>query len=95
VTDAVVLSTSADTVVLVIRSGQTTKQALCRSRDILARVNARVCGVLLNAADLKSADYYYYYEYKGKYGSHYYQADATPDEEESQETSARATSTSA
>ena len=66
VTDAVVLSPRVDSVVLVIRSGQTTKQALRRSRDILMQVNARVTGVLLNAVDLSSPDYYYYYEYQGK-----------------------------
>ena len=81
VTDAVLLSPWADTVILVIRSGQTTKQALRRARDILMRVNARVSGVLLNAADLKSADYYYYYEYRGKYGNRYYQADETETQE--------------
>ena len=42
----------ADAVVLVIRSGQTTKQALRRARDLLLQVNARVAGVLLNAVDL-------------------------------------------
>ncbi len=73
VTDAVVLSTKADAVVLVIRSGQTTKGALRRSREILMQVNAKVAGVLLNAVDLTSPDYYYYYEYQGKYGSRYYQ----------------------
>ena len=78
VTDAVILSTRADTVVLVIRSGQTTKQALRRARDLLSSVNARISGVLLNAADLRSPDYYYYYEYQGKYGSRYYQADERP-----------------
>jgi len=72
VTDAVVLSPRADATILVIRSGQTTKQALRRSRDILVQVNAHVAGVLLNAVDLTSPDYYYYYEYQGKY-SHYYQ----------------------
>jgi Mrp family chromosome partitioning ATPase len=72
VTDAVVLSPRADATILVIRSGQTTKQALCRSRDILMQVNAHVAGVLLNAVDLTSPDYYYHYEYQGKY-SHYYQ----------------------
>jgi polysaccharide biosynthesis transport protein len=71
VTDAVVLSPRADAVVLVIRSGQTTKQALRRSRDILAQVNAKVVGVLLNAVDLSSPDYYYYYEYQGKYAGYY------------------------
>ncbi len=72
VTDAVVLSPRADATILVIRSGQTTKQALRRSRDILMQVNAHVAGVLLNAVDLTSPDYYYYYEYQGKY-THYYQ----------------------
>jgi len=96
VTDAVILSTRADTVVLVIRSGQTTKQALRRARDILMRVNARISGVLLNAADLSSPDYYYYYEYQGKYGSRYYQSDE-PSEDGliSQEAGHKATSTSA
>jgi succinoglycan biosynthesis transport protein ExoP len=75
VTDAVVLSPRADATILVIRSGQTTKQALRRSRDILMQVNAHVAGVLLNAVDLTSPDYYYYYEYQGKYGL-YYQEDA-------------------
>ncbi len=72
VTDAVIMATRADTVVLVIRSGQTTRQALQRSRDLLAQVNARMAGVLLNAADLDSADYRYHYEYQGKYGDRYY-----------------------
>ncbi len=74
VTDAVVLSPRADATILVIRSGQTTKQALRRARDILMQVNAHVAGVLLNAVDLTSPDYYYYYEYQGKYG-HYYHED--------------------
>ena len=54
VTDAVVFRQRVDSVVLVIRSGKTTKQALRRSRDILMQVNARVTGVLLNAVDLSS-----------------------------------------
>src|SRR5216684_2618742 len=52
VTDAVVLSPRADATILVIRSGQTTKPALRRARDILMQVNAHVAGVLLNAVDL-------------------------------------------
>jgi succinoglycan biosynthesis transport protein ExoP len=80
VTDAVVLSPRADAIVLVIRSGQTTKQALRRSRDILMQVNAKVAGVLLNAVDLSSPDYYYYYEYQGKY-SRYYRDDEGSDDD--------------
>jgi succinoglycan biosynthesis transport protein ExoP len=86
VTDAVVLSPRADATILVIRSGQTTKQALRRARDILMQVNAHVAGILLNAVDLTSPDYYYYYEYQGKYG-HYYQEDA-PDGEKGPESKA-------
>ena len=74
VTDAVVLSPRVDAIILVIRSGQTTRQALRRARDILMQVNAHITGVLLNAVDLTSPDYYYYYEYQGKY-SEYYQED--------------------
>src|SRR6202023_243299 len=81
VTDAVVLSPRADAVLLVIRSGQTTKQALRRSRDILTQVNAKVVGVLLNAVDLSSPDYYYYYEYQGKYARYYREEDSEHDED--------------
>jgi capsular exopolysaccharide synthesis family protein len=82
VTDAVVMSTAADAVVLVIRSGHTTKPALRRARDILLQVNARVCGVLVNAVDLNSPDYYYHYEYQGKYGHGYYQEDGASNADE-------------
>jgi succinoglycan biosynthesis transport protein ExoP len=90
VTDAVIMSTRADAVVLVIRSGQTTKQALRRSRELLMQVNARVSGVLLNAVDLSSPDYYYYYEYQGKYGQRYYQEDDSAEEAASAVTSSSA-----
>ncbi|MFZ0958839.1 MAG: polysaccharide biosynthesis tyrosine autokinase [Candidatus Sulfotelmatobacter sp.] len=94
VTDAVVLSPRADAIVLVIRSGSTTKQALRRSRDILMQVNARVSGVLLNAVDLSSPDYYYYYEYQGKYAQ-YYRDDGESSDEEDPEAEPPASSSSA
>ena len=80
VTDAVVLSQRVDAIILVIRANKTTKQALRRSRDILMQVNARITGVLLNAVDLTSPDYYYYYEYQGKYHDSYYRDDIEPGE---------------
>jgi polysaccharide biosynthesis transport protein len=85
VTDAVVLSPRADAIVLVIRSGQTTKQALRRSRDVLMQVNAKVSGVLLNAVDLSSPDYYYYYEYQGKYSRYYRDDEGCGDEAQENE----------
>jgi Mrp family chromosome partitioning ATPase len=83
----VVLSPRVDSIVLVIRSGQTTKQALRRSRDVLMQVNAKVSGVLLNAVDLSSPDYYYYYEYQGKYSRYYRDEADGSDEGDSQESS--------
>jgi hypothetical protein len=49
-----------------------------------------VAGVLLNAVDLNSPDYYYYYEYQGKYGHRYYDEDM-----ESETDSVRAASSGA
>ncbi len=75
VTDAVVMATRADTVILVIRAGGTTKHALKQARDILLQVNARVSGVLLNAVNLGSPDYYSYYGRMGKSAGSYYRED--------------------
>ena len=75
VTDAVLLSVQADSVILVIRSGQTTKQALRRARQLLAYVNSKIMGVVVNAMDLNTSDYYYYYGYYGKKYGYYYKSD--------------------
>ncbi len=71
VTDAVVLSPEADRVILVARSGQTTKPALRRACGLLLQVNAKVMGIVLNALNLHSADGYYY-SYGGRYAQRYY-----------------------
>jgi Mrp family chromosome partitioning ATPase len=78
VTDAVVLSPEADRVILVVRSGQTTKPALRYACDLLVQVNAKVMGVVLNALNLRSADPYYYY-YGGLNARHYYDEDSPQD----------------
>jgi len=77
VTDAVALSVVADSVILVIRSGCTSKEALRRARDILLRVNAKVTGVVVNAADLRAPDLHHYYYSGGNYASHYYDDSTT------------------
>lgn len=71
VTDAVVLSPYADAVIMVVRSGQTTKDAVRRTRDTLYQVNATIMGIVMNAVDLRSPDLYYYYYYS-KRGNGYY-----------------------
>jgi capsular exopolysaccharide synthesis family protein len=70
-TDAVILSVLVDGVLLVVRSGETPKEAFTRTRDLLASVKCRVLGVVLNAVDSSAPDYYYsyrYYPYSYSYG---------------------------
>jgi capsular exopolysaccharide synthesis family protein len=70
-TDAVILSVQVDGVLLVVRSGETPKEAFTRTRDLLASVKCRVLGVVLNAVDSNAPDYYYsyrYYPYSYGYG---------------------------
>ena len=62
-TDAVILSALVDGVLLVVRSGQTPKEAFTRTRDLLTSVKSHVLGVVLNAVDSSSPDYYYSYRY--------------------------------
>lgn len=65
VTDAVILSREADAVVLVIRQGKSSKPVVRRARDLLVRSGAPLSGILLNAVDISSPDYYGYYGYSG------------------------------
>jgi polysaccharide biosynthesis transport protein len=62
-TDAVILSALVDGVLLVVRSGETPKEAFTRTRDLLQGVKSRLLGVVLNAVDSRSPDYYYSYRY--------------------------------
>jgi capsular exopolysaccharide synthesis family protein len=70
-TDAVIVSVQTDGVLLVVRSGETPKEAFTRTRDLLNSVKCRILGVVLNAVDSRSPDYYYsyrYYPYSYGYG---------------------------
>ena len=70
-TDAVIISVQTDGVLLVVRSGETPKEAFTRTRDLLISVKCRMLGVVLNAVDPSAPDYYYsyrYYPYSYGYG---------------------------
>jgi polysaccharide biosynthesis transport protein len=71
VTDARILGTMADGVVLVIKGGSTPKEAVRRTKRLLQEVHAHVVGTLLNNVDVHSADYYYYAKYYYGYGKKY------------------------
>ena len=66
-TDAVRMSVEADSVILVIRSGQIARDTFLRAQDLLRRVNARVAGFVLNGAELDSSDFRYYYSYHSQH----------------------------
>jgi Mrp family chromosome partitioning ATPase len=72
VTDGVLLATMSDATLLVARAATTSKVALRRVRDMLAQVDARLLGVVLNAADFNQPDRYYYSYRYGRYGRYGY-----------------------
>ncbi len=75
VTDAAILSTRVDGVILVIASGFVNRREVQRAITLLRNVNSRILGVLLNGLDIKKiyGSYYYYFHYYQYY--YYYGAD--------------------
>ena len=67
VTDALVLATQVDGVVLVLDFGEVTRDAAKQTKELLEKVKANILGVVLNKIDMeKEAQYYpYYYYYYG------------------------------
>jgi capsular exopolysaccharide synthesis family protein len=63
VTDGVILARLSDAVALVMRHGGVSKHIVRRSRDLLLRAGSPLTGIILNAVDLSSPDYYGYYGY--------------------------------
>jgi capsular exopolysaccharide synthesis family protein len=77
VTDATILSTLVEGVVLVAASGSTPRGALVRTCKILESAGAHILGTVLNKLDLRNQGYYggygyYYYYYKGYYSKQPY-----------------------
>jgi len=70
VTDAVVLATKADAVVLVMKGHGTPRELVRLARDRLALAGARLLGVVVNNVDLAWGDLYFYDDY--------YRDDQTP-----------------
>ncbi|MGD0730959.1 MAG: polysaccharide biosynthesis tyrosine autokinase [Terracidiphilus sp.] len=70
--DAGVISSMTDVVLLVVRSSKTGRQTLIRARDALSRANCRRVGIIFNDLATHSADHYAYYGYYGSKYSDYY-----------------------
>ena len=61
VTDAQVLSTKADGVLLVVRAGSTKREMVFNSVDLIKKVQGKVIGTVLNGVQKNKKDYYNYY----------------------------------
>jgi tyrosine-protein kinase Etk/Wzc len=72
VTDAAILSTLVDGVILVIKAHQTHREAIKRAKNLLDNAEAKIFGSLLNGVNIKKTYgtnyYYYYYHYYQYYG---------------------------
>ena len=62
VTDAQVLSTKADGVLLIVRAGSTKREMVFNSVDLIKKVQGKVIGTVLNGVENKKNNYYYYGE---------------------------------
>lgn len=68
-TDAAVLASELDGVLLVCRAGRTKRAALAQASEALARVNAHILGVTVNRLTERTSAGYYYRYYGDYYGS--------------------------
>lgn len=67
VTDAVILGTRVDSVLLVSRAGSTRRNQLKSAVERFREVNANMAGVVLNRVTASSGDYYAYYYRRSYY----------------------------
>jgi capsular exopolysaccharide synthesis family protein len=72
VSDAKILCPMVDAAVLVVRAGQTMRDALREARRMLSPVASTSLGVILNCFDIEKHSYRYYYYRSKKYGYYNY-----------------------
>jgi capsular exopolysaccharide synthesis family protein len=70
-TDASILSTMVDGVVLVVHGGRSSRAVVRRAKQQLLDVGAHIFGIVLNNVKLESQDYYY----SGYYSRYYTESD--------------------
>ncbi len=68
-TDASILSTMVDGVMLVVHGGRSSRAVVRRAKQQLVDVGANIFGIVLNNVKLESQDYYYYAGYYSRYYS--------------------------
>lgn len=68
VTDALVLATQVDGVVLILDFGKVPREAAKQAKELLEKVKANILGVVLNKIDMEKEGQYYPYYYYYYYG---------------------------
>ena len=76
VTDGVLVGAIVDGVLLVVHGGQSSRDVVRRSKQLLQDVGAKIFGVVLNKVDLRPHDYYYNRYYRQGYYGHEADADS-------------------
>ncbi len=67
--DPLIISQKTDGVIIVVKSGNTQKEAAREARRLLDGVNAKILGVVLNSIDQSTMRYSHYYNYHKYYYS--------------------------
>ncbi len=80
-TDASILSTFVDGVILVIHGGRSSRAVVRRAKQQLLDIGAHIFGVVLNNVKVEKSQDYYYSGYYGYYKSGYYTSDEEPAEQ--------------
>jgi len=68
VTDALVLATQVDGVILILNFGEVPREAAKQTKALLEKVKAKVLGAVLNKIDMEKEGQYYPYYYYYYYG---------------------------
>jgi len=63
VSDAAVLASQVDAVLMVISPGKLRREMARRTKELLDRVGTPVLGCVLNGVEPRDGSYYYYYNY--------------------------------
>lgn len=66
VADSSILAREMDGVILVLASGEVSRDYAVRAKEQLEKVGAKILGAVLNKVELKTREHYYYYYYHGE-----------------------------
>jgi len=87
-TDASIISTFVDGVILVVHGGRSSRAVVRRARQQLLDVGAHIFGIVLNNVKAESHDYYYA---AGYYSGYYQTSEYYTEAEEPEENASAAT----